>query len=107
MTWREFTIVCLAVIYTIFALGAWALSPRNERVRFHQSAGRVNSQFTEVSTGKCPTCKDQLLSIPGRTPDRPRRIICPICTVNQLEDLRAMSGGTVILSREEVERCSE
>lgn len=44
------------------------------------------SRFTEPATGKCEHCGDQLLSIPGRQPGEPRRVICPICTRNALED---------------------
>lgn len=46
--------------------------------------------FTEVALGKCEKCRDQLLSIPGRTPEQPRRIICPICTVNELDEMRQL-----------------
>jgi hypothetical protein len=58
------------------------------------------------------------LSIPGRNHEDSRRIVCPICVTNNLEDLklrmaiqmdspRTPSTDTVILSREEIERCSE
>jgi len=72
---------------------------------------------TEPALNKCQKCGDQLLSIPGRNHVDSRRIICPVCVTNNYEDLLAREGmlagtlppsmGTVILSREEIERCSE
>lgn len=75
-------------------------------------------RLTEPACGKCDRCGDQLLSIPGRNHEDSRRIVCPICVTNNLEDLklrmaiqmdspRTPSTDTVILSREEIERCSE
>ena len=75
-------------------------------------------RLTEPACGKCDKCGDQLLSIPGRNHEDSRRIVCPICVTNNLEDLklrmaiqmdspRTPSTDTVILSREEIERCSE
>ena len=75
-------------------------------------------RFTEPACGKCDRCGDQLLSIPGRNHEDSRRIVCPICVTNNLEDLTMRmklqmeqatpaSTDTVILSREEIERCSE
>lgn len=43
---------------------------------------------TEPALGKCATCGDQLLSIPGRAAGDLRRIVCPICITNSLEDAR-------------------
>lgn len=75
-------------------------------------------RFTEVALNKCQTCGDQLLSVPGRNHEDSRRIVCPFCVTNNLEDLTMRmklqmeqippaSTDTVILSREEIERCSE
>lgn len=64
------------------------------------------NRYSEVALGKCSKCGDQLLSIPPREPDTGRRVICPICTTNNLEDMISRQG-TVVLSREEAERCSE
>lgn len=75
-------------------------------------------RLTEPACGKCDRCGDQLLSIPGRNHEDSRRIVCPICVTNNLEDLklrmaiqmdspRTPSTDTVILSREEIKRCSE
>lgn len=75
-------------------------------------------RHTEIACGKCSNCGDQLLSVPGRNHVDSRRIVCPICVTNNLEDLklrmaiqmdspRTPSTDTVILSREEIERCSE
>lgn len=52
------------------------------------------SKFSEPAVGKCATCGDQLLSIPGRTPEQPRRIICPICSENEREVLYGLIHGT-------------
>lgn len=51
--------------------------------------------FTEVALGKCEKCHDRLLSVPGRTPEQPRRIICPICTTNELERLYELAHAMV------------
>lgn len=59
------------------------------------------SKFSEPATGKCEKCGDQLLSIPGRYPGEPRRIICPICTVNELEELRMVAKRRVRISTPE------
>lgn len=56
---------------------------------------RAMNQFTEISVGKCATCGDQLLSVPGRTPEQPRRIICPICTLNELDRLYELARAMV------------
>lgn len=42
--------------------------------------------FTEIHVGKCPHCKDQLLSVAPRNLNLERRVICPFCTTNSLED---------------------
>lgn len=44
------------------------------------------NRFTEIAIGKCERCGDQLLSIPGRNREDSRRIVCPICVTNNLED---------------------
>lgn len=75
-------------------------------------------RLTEPACGKCGRCGDQLLSIPGRNHVDSRRVVCPVCVTNNYEDLlaqeamrmdspRPASMDTVILSREEIERCSE
>lgn len=65
------------------------------------------NKYSEPAVGKCEKCGDQLLSIPGRNHIDSRRIVCPVCVTNNLEDLRAKYEDTVVLSREEIERCSE
>lgn len=55
------------------------------------------NQFTEIASGKCEHCGDQLLSIPGRTPEQPRRVICPIGVTNQLEELKCNANVDVDL----------
>lgn len=42
---------------------------------------------TEPALGKCERCGDQLLSIPGRNHADSRRVVCPICVTNNLEDV--------------------
>lgn len=75
-------------------------------------------RHTEIACGKCSNCGDQLLSVPGRDHEDSRRIVCPFCVTNNLEDVTTRmaiqmqqatpaSSDTVILSREEIERCSE
>lgn len=62
--------------------------------------------MTEIACGKCPECGDQLITVISFTPPEFRRTICPTCTLRQLDELLKRQS-TVILSREEVDRCAE
>lgn len=51
-------------------------------------------KLTEPAVGKCATCRDQLLSVPGKTPSDERRVICPVCVTNERDEMRSLLTST-------------
>lgn len=56
-------------------------------------------KLTEPALGKCKTCGDQLLSVPGKAPCEARRVICPICVTNERDEMRALLTTTTAGAR--------